>query len=200
MSSQSFRWRTILEVAVISIVIYVFLGTPGLPSSSGGESSSNGRDIPVARAKTESLVYPDKNLQCPRHDFDIHVFSASPLVIYIDGFVSEEEAEHLVDIRHMAPTVPDVHTKLTCKAVRANGKSLQYSMTALRLRTIRSANRRRRSSIETQRYNASSSELSRFRAGRRRLSSNASGHNAITSVDTTHITTIGPRRASIHGE
>ena len=101
MSSRSFRWRTVLEVAVISIVIYVFLGTPGLPSSSKSESSIE-KDVPVARAKTESLVYPDKNLKCPQHNFDIHVFSTSPLVVYIDGFVSDSEAEHLVDIRFEA--------------------------------------------------------------------------------------------------
>ena len=100
MATDSFRWRTVLEVAIISIVIYVFLGTPGLTNSSGGKSPSK-IDIPIARAKTESLVYPDRNLECPRHAYDIHVFATSPLVIYIDGFLSEEEAQHLVDIRQV---------------------------------------------------------------------------------------------------
>ena len=101
MSTKSFRWRTVLEVAVISIIIYIFLGTPGLPgSSSESKSASNQKDVPLhARAKIESLVYPEKGLKCPKHEFDIHVFSASPLVIYVDGFLSAEEAEHLVDIR-----------------------------------------------------------------------------------------------------
>ena len=101
MSSQpaSFRWRTIVEVAVISIVIYVFLGTPGLPSSSTSESKAQ-NDVPVARAKAESLVYPDKDLRCPKHEFDVHIFSTSPLVVYIDGFLSEAEADHLVEIRY----------------------------------------------------------------------------------------------------
>jgi prolyl 4-hydroxylase len=100
MSSQpaSFRWRTIVEVTVISIVIYVFLGTPGLPSSSTNESQVY-NDVPVARAKVESLVYPDKDLRCPKHEFDVHIFSTSPLVVYIDGFLNEAEADHLVEIR-----------------------------------------------------------------------------------------------------
>ena len=99
MASQSFRWRTITEVAVISIVIYVIIGAPGLPASFNS-SSADREDVPVARAKVETLVYPNKDLKCPRHDFDIHVFSTSPLIIYIDGFLRESEAQHLIDIRY----------------------------------------------------------------------------------------------------
>lgn len=101
MSSQSsFRWRTIVEVAVISVVIYIFLGAPGLPSSESGKSTVQDH-VPLARAKVESLVYPDKDLECPRHEFDAHIFSANPLVVYLDGFLSDEEAEHLIDIRYV---------------------------------------------------------------------------------------------------
>ena len=99
MSSQPFRWRTVVEFAVISVVIYVLIGTPGLPNSLPS-SSSDEKDVPIARAKVESLVYTDENLQCSEHAFDVHIFSQSPLVIYIDGFVSEGEARHLVDIRY----------------------------------------------------------------------------------------------------
>ena len=100
MSGQSsFRWRTIFEVAVISVVIYIFLGAPGLPSQ-GGESTVQD-DVPLARARVESLVYPDKDLKCSRHEFDAHIFSASPLVVYLDGFLSDGEAEHLIDIRYV---------------------------------------------------------------------------------------------------
>ena len=99
MSNQSFRWRTVLEVAAISVVIYAFIGAPGLPGLFRGGSSKE-QDVPVARAKIESLVYPDKNLKCPRRDYDIHVFSTSPLILYIDGFLGEAEAQHLVDIRY----------------------------------------------------------------------------------------------------
>jgi prolyl 4-hydroxylase len=108
MSDKSFRWRTIIEVAAISVVIYLFLGTPGLSGSSKDHTSSSIEvDAPVAQAKAESLVYPDvKNLQCPEHNYDIHIFSADPLVIYIDGFLSTSEAEHLVDIRYPQLALP----------------------------------------------------------------------------------------------
>lgn len=101
MSNQPFRWRTIVEVAAISAVIYVLVGTPGLPASFRSSFSSPEQDVPVARAKAESLVYPSKGLQCPQHDFDVHFFSTDPLVMYIDGFLSDSEAEHMVAIRYV---------------------------------------------------------------------------------------------------
>lgn len=101
-SSAAFRWRTVLEVAAIAAVIYVFLGTPGLNTV----LSSSGKKIetPKARAKIESLVYPEKDLQCASHGYEVHVFSTRPLIIYIDGFLSDEEAEHLVKIRSVVPS------------------------------------------------------------------------------------------------
>ena len=97
-SNDSFRWRTVLEVAGISAIIYVLLGAPGIPASIWPEN------VPVheasPRAKIESLVFPSEGLQCPRHEYDVHVFSASPLIIYVDGFLSSGEAKHLVDMRY----------------------------------------------------------------------------------------------------
>ena len=98
MSGQSFRWRTIIEVAVISAVIYVILGAPGL--SAWSSSLSIQEEAPVVQAKVESLVYPDKDLKCSEHKFDIHILGTNPLVIYIDSFVTESEAQHLIDIRY----------------------------------------------------------------------------------------------------
>ena len=104
-NGATFRWRTVVEVAAISAVIYFLLGTPGLRGSSlTGKTSSSLeqtlQDEPVARAKSDRLVYPEPNLTCDRHDFEIHVFSTSPLVIYVDGFLSERETEHLIEVRY----------------------------------------------------------------------------------------------------
>lgn len=98
---QEFRWRTIVEVAVLAAAIYAFLGAPGLDGRSLLSSSPGSRkaETPKPRGKIESLVYPSKDLKCPEHIYDIHIFSTSPLIIYVDGFLSNEEADHLVDIR-----------------------------------------------------------------------------------------------------
>lgn len=94
--TQPFRWRTVLEVAVISAVIYVLLGTPGLSISPKNGNPGHADNVPAAKAKVEQLVYPSKNLLCPRHNYDVHIFSTSPLVLYIDGFLADAEVDHLI--------------------------------------------------------------------------------------------------------
>ncbi|KAF2717473.1 hypothetical protein K431DRAFT_276852 [Polychaeton citri CBS 116435] len=96
MADQGSRWRTTIEIAAISAVLYLVLGAPGFPSSLLGGSSEH--RIPQSRAKTESLVYPSPGLQCGSQSYNVHIFSASPLVIYIDDFLNQEEADHLIDI------------------------------------------------------------------------------------------------------
>ena len=96
----AFQWRTLLELATIVSVIYIFLGAPGL---SGGSFTSGGerKDIvkPKPHIRPDALVYPDADLQCPEHGYDVHIYSAKPLVIYIDNFLSHAEADALVDLR-----------------------------------------------------------------------------------------------------
>ena len=101
--NATFRWRTVLEVAAIAGVIYFFLGTPGLQGSLTAQSSSFEKDVPVSKASSDELVYPDPSLECGRHEYEVHVFSTSPLVVYIDGFLSENEAQHLIDLRYASP-------------------------------------------------------------------------------------------------
>ena len=105
---QLVRYRTVLEVAVISLVIYYFLGTPGLSTSPSLIPSPSKQtpeeDVPEAKAKIESLVSPDPNLQCASHQFkDVHIYSTAPLVVYIDGFLSESEADHMIEISCVRP-------------------------------------------------------------------------------------------------
>lgn len=103
MTSQppSFRWRTIAEVAVISSVIYFFLGAPGLDSVLSSHKKSNAAvTAPKAQnTRTETLVYPDLDLKCEETGYDVHIFSTKPLVIYVAGFLSGEEADALVELR-----------------------------------------------------------------------------------------------------
>lgn len=96
MTSQPFRYRIIFEVAAISIILYIFLGFPGWTSK---ESQSEVPRAQPSKAKAGKLVYPSKNLQCPRHEYKVNIFSTSPLVLYVDGFLSEAEADHLIELR-----------------------------------------------------------------------------------------------------
>jgi prolyl 4-hydroxylase len=100
MPPSSFQWRTVLELAAIVSALYIFLGAPGLSGSSSLTSGKKQNDIkPKPHIRPESLVYPDLDLECPKHGYDVHIYSTKPLVIYIDGFLSHDEADALVDLR-----------------------------------------------------------------------------------------------------
>jgi prolyl 4-hydroxylase len=104
MPPSSFRWRTVLELAAIISAVYIFLGAPGFSGSSltSGGVKKNVQGVkpkPKPHIRPESLVYPDPDLKCQEHGYDVHIYSTKPLVIYIDGFLSHEEADALVDLR-----------------------------------------------------------------------------------------------------
>ncbi|KAK4949512.1 hypothetical protein LTR10_012130 [Elasticomyces elasticus] len=122
---ESLRWRTPVEIGLIAAVIYVLLGAPGLPTWIWPDSTPVHEASP--RAKIESLVNPSKGLQCPKHTYDVHVFSATPLIIYIDGFLSDEEAHHLVDLsatKWQTSTVFNKGVESTDESVRKSEKAL----------------------------------------------------------------------------
>lgn len=97
---KPFRWRTIIEVAVVSLILWVFLGSPGLKHNTDSPSGNlTQEDREYLQRKLEQLVLPEKTLKCPSHDYNIHVLSTKPLIMLVDGFLSEGEADHLVEIR-----------------------------------------------------------------------------------------------------
>lgn len=103
MSGSPFKWRTAIEYAIISVVIYFLVGAPGFPkhllTDTNSSTTTAARSTAVSHVKLDNLVYPAKDLQCPDHKYNIRIFSASPLIIYIENFVSEDEAAHLVQLR-----------------------------------------------------------------------------------------------------
>ena len=51
--------------------------------------------------KLENLVIPEEDLQCREHTYKgVYVLSREPLVVYIEGFLNDEEARHIVDQRY----------------------------------------------------------------------------------------------------
>ncbi|KAH8801506.1 hypothetical protein F5884DRAFT_684711 [Xylogone sp. PMI_703] len=46
----------------------------------------------------ESFIATNEPLNCPSHSYNTHIFSYEPLVIYIEGFLSDDESAHLLEI------------------------------------------------------------------------------------------------------
>ncbi|QIW95594.1 hypothetical protein AMS68_001112 [Peltaster fructicola] len=123
---MSSRWRTIIEVAVIAIGIYIVLGAPGTSLDIFRQSQTSVKPS-RARARVESLVHPDRDLQCPPHDYQVHLFSAEPLIIYIENFLSEEETEHFIRIsqeKWQVSTVFNAGVEVKDENVRKSEKAL----------------------------------------------------------------------------
>lgn len=122
MAGQTFRYRTILEVATISIMLYLFLGFSGFSNKADDKDESSRTSH--SNVTTGKLVYPAKNLQCQRHDYQVKIFSTSPLVIYIDHFLSDTEADHLIELRYDIACGHHSHARTTdISSVQIDGKS-----------------------------------------------------------------------------
>jgi len=91
------RLRTIVEYALLSIPLYLFVGSPLLKILAPSLFESLGSSNYQSFVKSESLIIPEDDLVCPPHKLNIRVMSREPLIIYIDGFLNKEEAAHLVD-------------------------------------------------------------------------------------------------------
>lgn len=74
-------------------------GGEGQGASSSLSSSASHKEAHSAVLDAEKLVFPEKDLQCPQHSYETHILSTEPLVVYIEGFLSKQETEHLVNIR-----------------------------------------------------------------------------------------------------
>jgi prolyl 4-hydroxylase len=90
------RLRTILEYALISIPLYIFVLSPLLKTIAPTLFSDTSSIKYQSFEKSDSLIIPDETLTCSPHKFNIRILSREPLIVYIDGFLSETETAHLV--------------------------------------------------------------------------------------------------------
>jgi prolyl 4-hydroxylase len=98
MASSAFRLP--VEYLIPLAFILLLAGGPVQKFLLGGQNDGqplSSHEVPILDA--EKLVFPEKDLFCPQHSFGTHILSTEPLVVYISGFLSEQEADHLVQIR-----------------------------------------------------------------------------------------------------
>jgi hypothetical protein len=79
--------------------IYIFIYQP-VSQFFFPSSSSHGRNDLTFNA---SFIAPpeDPNLTCPDHKYVTHILSREPLVLYLEGWLAEEEIGELLDIRYV---------------------------------------------------------------------------------------------------
>lgn len=102
-SSLSFSFSSLLQYALLGVVAYVLIGAPllSLVNFSGSEySHSTNTAVGSVGDTLDSLVIPEANLSCEEHSYKgVYVMNREPLVVYIEGFLSEDESEGVVRVR-----------------------------------------------------------------------------------------------------
>jgi prolyl 4-hydroxylase len=134
-ATSNLSFSTILTWLFYLVPIYLFLIAPGLrilfPSSSSSTTDTTGRKdgvnllesfgfgdnfddyddlVPGLNTTDDSFISPEDpellaQLHCRDDDYRVHLFSRSPLIIYIEDFFTDAEADHLVAVR-CVPTLP----------------------------------------------------------------------------------------------
>jgi len=98
---MALKLSTIIEYLLLSSVAYIFVLSPLLrtyfPSLVLVDQESHYQSF----EKTDSLIIPDPNLSCVPHTYKVRILSRDPLVVYIEGFLSQEEAQHLLDVSYV---------------------------------------------------------------------------------------------------
>ncbi|KAE9988910.1 hypothetical protein EG328_005620 [Venturia inaequalis] len=89
--------RTIIEYAFISIPVYLFVLSPLLKTIAPSLFSDTTSITYQSFELSDSLVIPNDNLTCPPHKFNVRILNRAPLIVYIDGFLSEKETTHLLN-------------------------------------------------------------------------------------------------------
>lgn len=100
------------------VPIYIFLIAPGLrvifPEQQKKDANSvSGRFefddeadydqlVPGLRIEDDNFISPEEDsgqLTCREDDYRVHIFSHKPLIIYVENFFTDAEADHLVTVR-----------------------------------------------------------------------------------------------------
>lgn len=103
------KLSTLVSWLVYLIPLYIFIGVPILSQLFPGSSPETVFDY-AADIETSGLNLTDSSAlspaddvpaDCPGAEYKVHILSHEPLVIYIENFLSDDEADHLVDIRYV---------------------------------------------------------------------------------------------------
>lgn len=107
------KLSTIISWLFYLVPLYIFIGVPILRQIFPGETPDtddlDDSDTPSLHLSDDSFVSPEDGvpLNCPGSgDYRVHILAVEPLVIYIEDFLKDWEADHLVNARCVLPLVP----------------------------------------------------------------------------------------------
>lgn len=101
-STMAPKFSTIFGYLIALIPAYILVFAPLSRLILGPQGSENDiLDTSQLDPNLLSLIDPDEVLDCSSHSYNVHIFSRAPLVIYIESFLSDDEASHMVRERYV---------------------------------------------------------------------------------------------------
>ncbi|KAF2138502.1 uncharacterized protein K452DRAFT_321071 [Aplosporella prunicola CBS 121167] len=88
---------TVIQYLFYTVVLYVLVGAP-ISRILFNPRATESADTVTEFINSDRLAIPDESLVCPEHHYQTHILNRDPLVIYIEDFLSGEEAKHIIDI------------------------------------------------------------------------------------------------------
>jgi prolyl 4-hydroxylase len=102
-ASSALSFSSLIQYAFVAALVYVLAGAP-LSNLIRDVYSGGASEVEASAnlGKLENLAIPEANLSCSEHAFKgVYVLHRDPLVVYIEGFLSDAEADHVVDVRYV---------------------------------------------------------------------------------------------------
>lgn len=150
---------------------------------------------PALNLEDDSFISPEDGVptNCPGEapGYRVHLLSRTPLIMYIENFVSDEEADHLVDIRYHNSTSSQ-EDELTKNPASTNTVPLSSTMASPSASTQANASPTAPSSTATTPSAASKTARAPSKAGAHTSTSSECGLSDTTPQVTTDTTTTGP--------
>jgi hypothetical protein len=147
-SPSSFSVTALVQYAFFAVVVYVLAGAPLsniLNDGQLGTGTGVGRGT-VAQDKIDSLVVPEKDLKCNEHNYrGVHILSREPLVVYIEGFLGEEESRHVIDVRYVGSCIQVTGLQLTHRLANPTSSLRRFGPLGKKPSTLRFDTRKKRS-------------------------------------------------------
>lgn len=122
-TTSNINISTVITWLLYLVPIYIFLIVPGLrvffPATElqtkdvspvfgrfeFDDEADYDQLVPGLRVEDDSFISPEEDLDqlnCREDDYRVHIFSHKPLIIYVENFFTDAEADHLVTVR-LAP-------------------------------------------------------------------------------------------------
>lgn len=110
------KLSTALTWLLYLLPVYIFVISPALRALFTSNEVSGAFDwpeydesdeyelVPGINITDDRFISPEDNsgqLQCRENDYRVHILSRAPVVMYIENFLSESEADHLTEVRYV---------------------------------------------------------------------------------------------------